>query len=336
MNTRNLFAGIAVLSLALVGCYGASDLDAIEDTGATVDEASNRSWQAFVGAWVGDSGPFRGLVFTEQPRSHGRHFFAYVDNGVRCVRAPCPSEARVEGYFTANTRTVTLRPSPAVTFPTVSFGSYQYTLRGERLTLSQNGRIVAQLRKVVSYCAELSDCAEQRLIMPFCVGRWTCTRDRACSYICGPLPAGEGERGGGMEGIPCAEGLRCELQSMSPNASGVCRRLLTCANVRCAAGTRCEETRSGPRCMPVPTCATILCAPGTRCEDSPSGARCVPAGPSCATIRCAAGYVCRETNGVGACIPASRPCGSIICPEGFVCCNPLRNICPPPDHFCIQ
>ncbi|MFO0602492.1 MAG: hypothetical protein U0324_04920 [Polyangiales bacterium] len=309
MNTTRILAGLSLLTLAAAGCYGGPDAGGLDDTGATVEESSGRSWEAFVGAWVGDSGPFHGLVFTPQTQSYGHHFFAYVDNGIRCVRAPCPSEANVEGYFTANTRTVTLRPSPAVTLPTVSFGGYQYTLRGEQLTLSQNGRVVAQLHKAVSYCGEASDCAEQRLIAPRCVGRWTCTAERTCRYVCGRPTAGEGELCGGIAGIPCADGLRCVLQGTYPDAAGVCRGN-TCANVRCTATTHCVETATGPQC--------------------------VANGPSCTTIRCAAGYVCREADGVGGCVAQNRVCGSVLCGEGLVCCNPLRNICTRPGMVCIQ
>ncbi len=273
MDFKRTLAGLALSLSAFAGCYSAPDAG-LDDTGEAVDEAVGTSWRPFVGAWVGDSGPFHGLVFTQQTQSRGHHFFAYVDNGIRCVRAPCPAEAQVEGYFTAAARTVTLRPSPAVTFPTVSFGVYQYTLRGERLTLSQGGRVVAQLHKAPSYCGEPSDCAEQNLVAPRCLGRWTCTAERACRYVCGAPPTS------------------------------------TCANVRCTATTHCEE--------------------------SPTGPRCVPNGPSCAVIRCAAGFVCRETDGVGACVAQSRLCGTAVCAEGTTCCNPLRNICTPPGVFCIQ
>lgn len=307
MNPRHLLATAAILSLT--GCYGAADADATDDTGAALDEVSGRSWQPFVGAWVGDRGPFRGIVFTATTRSYGRHFFAYVDNGVRCVRAPCASESSVEGYFTASTRAVTLRPSPAVTFPTVSFGAYQYALRGDRLTLSQGGRVVAELRKASSYCGEADDCAEQSLPAPRCLGRWTCTPERTCRYACGRPPAGEGERCGGLLGTVCADNLRCVLQGSYPDAAGVCRGN-TCANVRCTADTRCVETTTGPQC--------------------------VPNGPSCALIRCAAGFVCRETDGVGACVAQARVCGSALCADGLVCCNPLRNLCARPGQVCTQ
>jgi hypothetical protein len=118
MDFKRTLAGLALSLTAFAGCYSAPDAG-LDDTGEAVDEAVGTSWRPFVGAWVGDSGPFHGLVFTQQTRSRGHNFFAYVDNGIRCVRAPCPSEAQVEGYFTANARTVTLRPSPATTFPTV-------------------------------------------------------------------------------------------------------------------------------------------------------------------------------------------------------------------------
>jgi hypothetical protein len=267
--TRTL-ATFALSLAAFAGCYSAPDAG-LDDTGEAVDEAVGTSWRPFVGAWVGDSGPFRGLVFTQQTRSRGRHFFAYVDNGIRCVRAPCPSEAQVEGYFTAASRTVTLRPSPAVTFPTVSFGVYQYALRGERLTLSQGGRVVAELRKAVSYCGEASDCAEQSLIAPRCLGRWTCTAERACRYVCG-----------------------------TP--------ISTCANVRCSATTHCVESATGPRCVANgPSCAAIRCAAGFVCRDTDGVGACIPQNRVCGTAVCAEGNVCCNPLR-GICTPPGWAC----------------------------
>ncbi len=345
MFTTRLFCALTLGALSLGGCYS-PDAALGDDTGSNAEEAVGTSYQRLVGAWVGDSGPFRGLVFTANRESRGHHFFTYVDNGIRCVRAPCPSESMAEGYFTASTRTVTLRPSPSVTFPTVQFGVYQYALSGEQLTLTQSGRVVARLHKVVSYCGDASECAEQQLIAPRCLGRWSCTAERACRYQCGRPVANEGETCGGIAGIACADGLTCVTTATHPDATGTCRAPSpTCANVRCAAGTHCEMVPvtcvrapcpAQPQCVRNTTCAATTCAVGTRCDDSTGTARCVPAGPSCAAIRCASGYVCRETNGVGACVPQNRVCGNTVCGEGTTCCNPLRGICTPPGWACIQ
>ena len=95
--------------------------------------------------------------------------------------------------------------------------------------------------------------------------------------------------------------------SVSGSCNGAVSIGLTCANVRCAAGTHCEMNTimcikapcpsSGPRCVndtvteqPVLTCATVNCISGTHCEmeDVP---RCV-ADPTCETVDCATGKRC--------------------------------------------
>ncbi len=267
MDFKRLMAGVALSMTTFAGCYGSGD--AIDETGETTEDVSrSRAWEHLVGAWQGDTGAFHGLVFTATAEGSGHHWFADVDNGVRCIRAPCPSESRVEGVFTATSRTLNLRSAdPRLGVPTGVYGTYNYTLRGDVLTLTQGGRAVARLHKLVSYCAEADDCAEQRLVAPRCVGAWTCTAAHACSYVCGRPPAGEGAFCGGIAGIRCADGLTCVLSGSYPDAGGTCRRPVTrCATVRCASGTHCVEDASGARCV----------ADGVRCGNTtcPSGQYC--------------------------------------------------------------
>jgi hypothetical protein len=306
-----IITGIAFSALCLSGCYGAADVT--DETEATAEEASSRSWERLVGSWRASSGPFRAVVFTRTTETRGRHFFADYDRPVVCVRAPCPPvRERVEGAFTATTRTLNLNSSDARLGAIVApFGQYQYTLSGNTLTLSQNGRVVSRLSKVTSYCTEADDCAEQGLIVPACLGRFTCSPTNTCGYTCGRPVSGAGEFCGGIAGIQCGPGLTCILGGSFPDAGGTCR-----------------STGS--------TCAVIRCTATTHCEENPAGARCVPNARSCATMECAPGFVCRDTAGVGACIAQNRVCGTAVCSEGTVCCNGLRGICTPPGFACIQ
>jgi hypothetical protein len=69
----------------------------------------------------------------------------------------------------------------------------------------------------------------------------------------------------------------------------------TCATVRCAAGTFCDETTGWARCVAYSTCANaeIACAPGTHCEDVPIvcvTTPCAPTAPTCVADRCPAAY----------------------------------------------
>lgn len=265
MKNMHRWMGIALLSLS--GCLGASESEVAGEEDLSVEEISAVG-RRLVGAWTGRSGPYSGLVFTETREGRGSHFFMDVDNGVRCVRAPCDSTSRVEGYFTAGALTVTLTAVPAAPSPRPEYlGRFYYTLQGDTLTLSKSGRVFARLARQTSYCASPDDCAEQRLITPRCLGRWSCEAN-ACAYQCGRP---------------------------------------TCANVRCAAGTFCQESDEGPRC--ITNCARVRCASGTTCVADAEGTRCVP---------------------------NTTPCGTATCAEGFVCCNPLRGICTRPGMFCIQ
>lgn len=315
MTFKHLTTLLALSITALGGCYGGADAGEAPVNGATTEEStSSRAWENFVGAWAGDSGSFHGLVITRTPEGHGHHWFADIDTGVRCIRAPCPqAEGRAEGVFTATSRTLTLGPSdPRLGASVGVFGAYTYSLRGDSLALSQGGRVVARLHKVTSYCGDVDDCHEQSLITPRCVGYFTCTTDSACAYHCGRPAAGEGQTCAGIAGIQCADGLTCVMNGTYPDAGGICRRPI------------------------VTTCLTARCTATTHCVDSPTGARCVANGPSCATMRCAIGYTCQDTDGVGACVPQVVRCGTSTCAPGLYCCNPLRNLCAPPGVACIQ
>lgn len=333
MFMQKLVLGGLVAMLG-VGCVAGAG-DAVDD-GTAADELSGRSWERFTGAWVGETGPLHGVVFTLTNQSRGQHYFADVDTGIRCVRAPCPSEARVEGYFTANTRTVTLNQTDAVAGVTLAYaGAFQYRFSDSdaTLVLSRGGREVARLHKQASYCAEADDCHEQRLITPRCVGAFSC-EDHACRYRCGgPQPGAEGATCGGIAGLRCATGLSCVLSSTLPDATGTCLRSPTCSTVRCDAGFMCTSNLGAPTC--ITRCATVRCTATTHCVDNGTSASCVPNGPSCAAMRCASGYVCQETNGVGACVQGIA-CGTSVCGAGTYCCNPLRNQCARMGVLCAQ
>ncbi|MBI5512375.1 MAG: hypothetical protein HY909_01325 [Deltaproteobacteria bacterium] len=253
MNTQRLLALGFAFSMVGFGCVGAPDaLPADEES--TVDEVAARSWERFVGAWIGDSGPFHALVFTRTTEGRGHHYFADVDTGIRCVRAPCPSTARQEGPYSATTRTLTLAPQDArLGVVTPTFGGFQYRFQGtETLILSRSGREVARLHKAVSYCAEADDCHEQSLIVPRCLGRFTC-QENTCRYVCGRPPP--------------------------------------CAAVLCAPGTVCNDSDGTARC--VSPCDTVRCGFGSRCVVSGGTARCVqPGATPCGTSICAVGTVC--------------------------------------------
>lgn len=255
MRFERFLGGFAMCSALLAGC-GASPDAGLQDESESADEARTPSWQRFVGAWEGSTGPFHAIVFTSTPDGRGHHYFADVDTGIRCIRAPCPSSARTEGPFTANTSTVTVSPADVRLGVTTPYnGPFQYSFRGtDTLVLSRGGHEVARLTRAPSYCAEADDCAEQHLITPRCVGHATCTEHR-CGYRCGvPTPP-------------------------------------TCLTLTCAPGYFCDNT-GGAHC--VTNCATVRCTADTVCVADARGTRCEPiaTGPRCGNTTCAAGMVC--------------------------------------------
>lgn len=290
----------------LTGCLGAgAELNTAEaEDSVTAEELRAPAFERLRGAWRGQSGPFQGLVLNDTPTGIGRHFFADIDTGIRCITTPCPSGGRIEGRYTSGPLTLTLSPAgrPARELAAY-YGRYYYTLQGDTLTLSKSGRVVARLVRATSYCGDADDCAEQGLIRPACLGAHTCVENR-CGYRCTPTGP------------------------------------VTCETLRCGVGYFCvagETPTDDARCLT--DCARMRCAAGHTCTNTPEGARCIADGPSCALIRCASGTTCVEENGVGRCVadaPAPVRCGSATCAAGYVCCNPLRSICTPPGWSCIQ
>ncbi len=318
------FAGLLVVGALSAGCIGGGD-NTLDETDVTADELSNRDWERLAGAWVNVSGPFQGLVITRTPEGQGRHFFADVDTGIRCITTPCPSQAHLEGRVTAGTRNLTFRhpdrPSPeAAPF----YGTaYAYTLNGTTLTLAQGGRIVARLRKATSYCSDADQCAEQGLITPRCVGYFSCEAN-ACRYRCGQPPR------------PTCATTTCAPGNICQDTPDGAQCITACATVRCTATTTCVADATGAHCVPR-TCENSNpgCPAGQMCYQSDSGPACIT---RCATVRCTAGTTCVADAAGVRCQPnpTGPRCGTTTCAAGMVCCNPLRNICTAPGMFCIQ
>ncbi len=288
------FAGLLVVSALSAGCIGGGD-DTLDETDVTADELSNRDWERLAGAWVGTSGPFQGLVITRTPEGQGRHFFADVDTGIRCITTPCPSQAHLEGRVTAGTRNLTFRhpdrPSPeAAPF----YGTaYAYTLNGTTLTLAQSGRIVARLRRATSYCSDADQCAEQGLITPRCVGYFSCETN-ACRYRCGQPPRP------------------------------------TCASTLCAAGTICQETPEGAQC--ISACAAVRCTATTTCVADSTGAHCVPRTCENSNPGCPAGQMCYQSDAGPACITR---CATVRCTADTTCVADAAGVrCEPNPGTC--
>lgn len=188
MKLVSLTLALALAALGTMACSSAPEEEAVGS-----DEAEGElsaAGQAVVGAYVNEaSGALQALVI----KADGT-FFADVDNGIRCVRAPCPATTRVTGTVKAGKKTVTLKANEDLE-PTVAsnFGRFYYTLSDPNLpsvpslTLTK-GANTQVLTVKTSYCAANSDCYGQSMIVPACFPlSFTCVNN-ACNFRCSPPP----------------------------------------------------------------------------------------------------------------------------------------------------
>lgn len=308
---RSSFVGFVMVAALAVGCVGGGD-NALDESDVATDALSVAGWNALTGAWVGTTGSFHGLVITRTVEGQGRHFFADVDTGIRCITAPCPSSAHLEGRVTAGTVNLTLRyPDRPSTQTAPFYGTYAYTINGSTLTLAQGGRIVARLRKATSYCTEADQCAEEGLITPHCAPGGFACESNECHFHCGvthPTCAN----------TTCAPGTICQDGDAGPTC------ITACATVRCTASTTCVADATGAHCVPR-TCenSPITCPAGQMCNNNADGPGCIT---RCALVRCTAGTTCvSDADGTrcevnaGACVSDSdctlndNYCGGCAC-----------------------
>lgn len=210
MFIRKLLLGLSSLSLisafALVGC-AADTSDPDEDEMVAEDESDlSAAGKALIGSYVDDTGAFRGLVLTSVKHGQRNEFWADVDTGVRCITTPCPSSERIEGTFTAGSKTITLRSATASPFAQHLLGRYRYLKQGSKLTLFRKG-FSQSLAKGDSYCAAPSDCAGQGIIHPMCVGNWTCSPQNTCGWQCGIGPTDPCD---GLDETACQANAACQ------------------------------------------------------------------------------------------------------------------------------
>ena len=187
---RPLLLSVFALSLAaapmLVGCSAdTSDDDVQEEVDQSEDELS-AAGKRLIGSYKDDTGPFHGLILTNVKVGQANEFIADVDTGIRCITTPCPSSQRIEGTFTAGTRTITFRSRTASQSVQHLLGRYNYLVQGNKFSLYRRG-FSQSLEKVPSYCAQANDCYAQNIIHPMCMGQFDCEAN-ACSWSCVQWP----------------------------------------------------------------------------------------------------------------------------------------------------
>lgn len=192
MNFKLLVAGLLVGAsmVAVAGCSAdavdpaADDADAEEAATSDADLTANanRLVGAFHGGGTVVPPSFYGLVFQQDGT-----FFADVDTGIRCIKAPCPSNVRLTGRFSATKNYLRLSPAPGQKADRFH-GRYRYSLAKDALSLRRaelSPSWVNTLEKEISYCAAPVDCEGQSIIHPMCVGSWSCSEARSCAWKCG-------------------------------------------------------------------------------------------------------------------------------------------------------
>ncbi len=229
MFTSKLFFGFAALAVlsagSLAGCAVQADPAAEE---GDVEESSDELTAAgklLIGSYKDDSGAFKGLVLTATKVGQRNEFFADVDTGIRCITTPCPSSERIEGTFTAGTKTITLYSTTATANAQHLLGKYSYRVQGAKFSLSRKG-FAQSLEKVGSYCAESSDCYSQNIIHPMCMGGFSCTVDNSCKWSCGVWPPPPPPATVCLHSGTCAAGEHCSTEDGVCNPHGM---LAVCA-----------------------------------------------------------------------------------------------------------
>lgn len=202
-------------------------------------------------------------------------------------------------------------------------------------------------------CLEGTQCVESD-------GRAECVPQGPTSCAAVTCLAGDEcvERDGRAECVPsaascaavlCLEGTVCEER----DGRAQCVPAENPCNLTdCASGLVCEVQGGEAVCVPPPgsiTCASVLCIVGTVCEETPTGPQCLPSGDFCggfAGIPCDAGEECIDDptddcdpqNGGadcgGVCIPAAPQqfCGGIAafeCPGAGICVDDTSDDCDP-------
>ncbi len=105
--------------------------------------------------------------------------------------------------------------------------------------------------------------------------------------------------------VKCAAGTHCEMKGLNGGAVPVCIKdpTITCANMKCAAGYHCDDTIVDGKvvgCVPDASCLNMLCGPGYHCEMKGVNGGAVPA--------CIKDPTCAELG--GSCLPLTYPMGS--------------------------
>ena len=154
------FAAYSItLSALALGCTASVSDEANESTQDAVGAEADAVKATIVGAWEGGTGPIFSIEFSTDTTGRGNatatKFYASVDTGIRCIKAPCPSEANVEGTYVISGGRVTLSP---ISGARASYhGTYKFALtqNGSGLTLKGlTNNYTIQFKRSAPQCVE--------------------------------------------------------------------------------------------------------------------------------------------------------------------------------------
>jgi hypothetical protein len=279
MLTRKFFFGLAALALVSTGTLAGCAVDstnAEDEETESADGELSAAGKALIGAYEDDSGSFRGLILTANKKGQRNEFIAQVSTGIVCITTPCPSAEHIEGTFTAGTKTITLYSTTASNHSKHLLGKYSYLKQGDKLTLFRKN-FSQSLAKVPSYCSQPSDCSEQALIHPMCVGGWTCSTENRCGWKCGvPVDA-------------------CNGLTLS----------------QCTANPACQPKFGPSACSPSGICTADMAYKGCFKKEPPPPPP-PPTGEPCGSVTCGEGLVCCNSS-CGICTAPGMFCIQIAC-----------------------
>lgn len=138
--TSTLLIGLAGLVLSASGGLAGCAAPSSDDEGVA-DESDDLSaaGKALIGAYKDDSGAFKTFELTSKSVGQRNRFVAVVDTGIRCMVAPCPSSERIEGTFTAGSKSITLYAPTASAHAKHLLGKYSYLAQGSKFSLMREG-----------------------------------------------------------------------------------------------------------------------------------------------------------------------------------------------------
>lgn len=185
MNFKLTFSAVVFGLVAVTGCA----VDGSEGGTSTDSDLVAPAPVDVKGAWRTKPGTatspfwFDGVVF----KADGT-FFAGVNTGIVCDSAPCPSRIHLSGTYNAVGASLVLDATPGEADSGMGFyGRFTIARQGGTLKIARDGNS-GELTLETSYCSLPSDCEGQGIIVPACVGGWTCSAQNSCAYACGVAP----------------------------------------------------------------------------------------------------------------------------------------------------